>query len=151
MSALFSTPRHTTVLQHTRGKTTQTPVSSTHGHRSKAVACIPVDGWTVAFKATKKNTHTMFAVRNTTPQQLRNDLAENVRHYRALKYLPPEKPLSQERCAWAAGIDRTMMSKIERAKTNPSLDTLLKLANYLDVSVADLLATPNHAPAGRKK
>ena len=32
-----------------------------------------------------------------------------------------------------------MMSKIERAKTNPSLETLLKLANYLNVSVADLL------------
>jgi len=81
----------------------------------------------------------MFAVRNTTPQNLRDTLASNVRHYRAVKILPPEKPLSQERCAWEAGIDRTMMSKIERAKTNPSLETLLKLANYLNVSVADLL------------
>jgi transcriptional regulator with XRE-family HTH domain len=44
-----------------------------------------------------------------------------------------------------------MMSKIERAKTNPSLDTLLKLANYLNVSVADLLAEPASAPTGRKK
>ena len=35
-----------------------------------------------------------------------------------------------------------MMSKIERAKTNPSLETLLKLANYLNVSVADLLQMP---------
>jgi transcriptional regulator with XRE-family HTH domain len=81
----------------------------------------------------------MFAVRNITHQQLRDTLAFNVRHYRAVKILPPEKPLSQERCAWEAGIDRTMMSKIERAKTNPSLETLLKLANYLNVSVADLL------------
>lgn len=93
----------------------------------------------------------MFAVRNTTPQQLRDALADNVRHYRALKLPPPEKPLSQERCAWAAGIDRTMMSKIERGKTNPSLDTLLKLANYLNVSVADLLAAPASTPAGRQK
>lgn len=115
------------------------------------MASIPVDEWTVAFEATKKNTQTMFAVRNTTPQQLRDALADNVRHYRALKVPPPEKPLSQERCAWAAGIDRTMMSKIERAKTNPSLDTLLKLANYLNVSVADLLAEPASAPTGRKK
>ena len=36
-----------------------------------------------------------------------------------------------------------MMSKIERAKTNPSLETLLKLANYLNVSVADLLQEPS--------
>ena len=85
------------------------------------------------------NTQVMFAVQNITPQNLRNTLALNVRHYRALKIPAPNKPLSQERCAWEAGINRTMMSKIERAKTNPSLETLLKLANYLNVSVADLL------------
>ncbi len=82
----------------------------------------------------------MSVVRSKTTQSLRDDLAANVRHYRALKVLNPAKPISQERCAWEAGIDRTMMSKIERAKTNPSLETLLKLANYLNVSVADLLA-----------
>ncbi len=82
----------------------------------------------------------MSVVRSKTTQSLREDLAANVRYYRAQKAPPPAKPLSQERCAWEAGIDRTMMSKIERAKTNPSLDTLLKLANYLNVSVADLLA-----------
>ena len=81
----------------------------------------------------------MSVVRSKTAQSLREDLAANVRRYRAQKAPPPAKPLSQERCAWEAGIDRTMMSKIERAKTNPSLDTLLKLANYLNVSVADLL------------
>lgn len=82
----------------------------------------------------------MSVVRSQTTQNLRDNLAANVRHYRAQKALPPAKPISQERCAWEAGIDRTMMSKIERAKTNPSLETLLKLANYLNVSVADLLA-----------
>jgi transcriptional regulator with XRE-family HTH domain len=92
----------------------------------------------------------MFAVRNITPQNLRDTLAFNVRYYRALKIPPPDKPLSQERCAWEAGIDRTMMSKIERAKTNPSLDTLLKLANYLNVNVADLLQQPSKPDAGWK-
>ncbi|MGV1044068.1 helix-turn-helix domain-containing protein [Limnohabitans sp.] len=92
----------------------------------------------------------MFAVRNTTPQNLRDALAVNVRHYRALKVPAPGKPLSQERCAWEAGIDRTMMSKIERAKTNPSLETLLKLANYLNVSVADLLQEPSKPASGHK-
>jgi transcriptional regulator with XRE-family HTH domain len=92
----------------------------------------------------------MFAVRNITPQNLRDNLAFNVRHYRALKIPPPDKPLSQERCAWEAGIDRTMMSKIERAKTNPSLETLLKLANYLNVNVADLLQEPSKPASGRK-
>ncbi len=82
----------------------------------------------------------MSVVRSKTPQSLRDDLAANVRHFRALKAIQPAKPISQERCACEAGIDPTMMSKIERAKTNPSLETLLKLANYLNVSVADLLA-----------
>ena len=58
--------------------------------------------------------------------------------------------ISQERCALEAGIDRTTMSKIERAKTNPSLDTLLKLANYLNVSVADLLTDPSKSNKARK-
>jgi transcriptional regulator with XRE-family HTH domain len=88
----------------------------------------------------------MSVVRSKTTQSLREDLAANVRHYRAQKAPPPAKPLSQERCAWEAGIDRTMMSKIERAKTNPSLDTLLKLANYLNVSVADLLTEREATP-----
>jgi transcriptional regulator with XRE-family HTH domain len=43
-----------------------------------------------------------------------------------------------------------MMSKIERAKTNPSLETLLKLANYLNVSVADLLQEPSKPASGHK-
>lgn len=84
----------------------------------------------------------MAAVQTITPQDLRDALASNVRHFRRLKTPASGKPLSQERCAWEAGIDRTMMSKIERAKTNPSLETLLKLANYLNVSVADLLQMP---------
>ena len=88
----------------------------------------------------------MSDVRSKTTQSLRDDLAANVRHYRALKAAQPGKPLSQERCAWEAGIDRTMMSKIERAKTNPSLETLLKLANYLNVSVADLLTEREATP-----
>ena len=82
----------------------------------------------------------MSDVRSKTTQSLRDDLAANVRHYRALKIAQPAKPVSQERCAWEAGIDPTMMSKIESAETKPTPETLLKLANYLNVSVADLLA-----------
>lgn len=66
-------------------------------------------------------------------ENLRACLAINARHFRTAK------GISQERTALEAGIDRTMLSKIERAVTNPSLDTLLKLANYLGVTVSDLL------------
>lgn len=66
-------------------------------------------------------------------EQVRSDLARNV------KALRQSKGLAQERLALEAGIDRTMLSKIEREVTNPSLETLLKLANYLDVNVSELL------------
>ena len=49
--------------------------------------------------------------------------------------------LAQERLALEAEVDRTVVSKIERAVTNPSLDVLLRLANRLDVELADLLAS----------
>lgn len=66
-------------------------------------------------------------------EQVRSDLARNV------KALRQSKGLAQERLALEAGIDRTMLSKIEREVTNPSLETLLKLANYLDVNISELL------------
>lgn len=71
--------------------------------------------------------------RSQSLEQLRACLATNAKHYRSAK------GISQERTALEAGIDRTMLSKIERGVTNPSLDTLLKLANYLDVTVSKLL------------
>jgi len=47
--------------------------------------------------------------------------------------------LAQERLALDAGVDRTVVSKIERGVTNPSLKILLRLANHLDVHVGQLL------------
>lgn len=68
-----------------------------------------------------------------TPADLRADLARNLRLTRL------GKGLAQERLALDAGVDRTVVSKIERAVTNPSLEILLRLANHLEVEVADLL------------
>jgi transcriptional regulator with XRE-family HTH domain len=53
------------------------------------------------------------------------------------------KGLAQERLALDAGVDRTVVSKIERAVTNPSLEILLRLANQLEVEVGQLLLPPN--------
>ena len=68
-----------------------------------------------------------------TLEEVRLDLAMNLKAIRA------EKGLAQERLALDAGVDRTVVSKIERAKTNPSLDVLLRLANQLDTTLAHLL------------
>ncbi len=68
-----------------------------------------------------------------TLEELRADLASN------LKSIRKAKGLAQERLALDAGVDRTVVSKIERGVTNPSLDVLLRLANHLDVHVGQLL------------
>lgn len=70
---------------------------------------------------------------NQTIAQLKADLARN------LKAIRVQRGLAQEKLALEADVDRTMVSKIERAVTNPSLEILLKLANRLDVEIADLL------------
>jgi transcriptional regulator with XRE-family HTH domain len=47
--------------------------------------------------------------------------------------------LAQERLALEAGVDRTLVSKIERQLANPSLEILVKLAVILRVPVTALL------------
>lgn len=69
-----------------------------------------------------------------TLEAIRSTIAINLRRYRA------ERGIAQERLALIAGVDRTMVSKIERELTNPSIATLLKLANVLGVTVSALLA-----------
>ena len=61
-------------------------------------------------------------------------LASNLRRLRAAT------GVSQERLALEAGVDRTMLSKIERQISNPSIETLLKLANRLAVDIMDLVS-----------
>ena len=60
-------------------------------------------------------------------------LAENMRRVR------DELDLSQEALALEAEIDRTYISGIERAKRNPSLTLIVKLANELKTTPAALL------------
>ncbi len=71
----------------------------------------------------------------------RSRLAYNLRRFRGVI------GISQERLALEAGVDRTMLSKIERQLTNPSLETLVKLSNRLRVDVSALLAPEPAAEA----
>ena len=72
-----------------------------------------------------------------TLEELKADLASN------LKVIRKAKGLAQERLALDAGVDRTVVSKIERGVTNPSLEILLRLANHLNVEVGQLLLPPD--------
>jgi len=66
-------------------------------------------------------------------KELKINLSENVRVLRG------SKGLSQEQLAFEAGVDRTLVSKIERTIANPTLEVLTKLAVVLGVPVARLL------------
>ena len=66
-------------------------------------------------------------------QELQLALSENIRVLRG------KRGLSQERLALEAGIDRTLVSKIERTIANPTLGVLTKLAFVLEVPVIRLL------------
>lgn len=60
-------------------------------------------------------------------------LAENMKRVRV------ELDLTQEDLAYTADIDRTYISGIERAKRNPSLTLIVKLAEQLKTTPAVLL------------
>ncbi|MNN47357.1 anaerobic benzoate catabolism transcriptional regulator [compost metagenome] len=66
-------------------------------------------------------------------EQLRLQLAENIRLMRRVKNL------TQEQLALMAEVDRTYVSQIERCTGNPSLMVLCKLANILEITTDQLL------------
>jgi transcriptional regulator with XRE-family HTH domain len=66
-------------------------------------------------------------------EELKLTRSENIRILRG------KRGLSQERLAFEAGVDRTLVSKIERVIANPTLEILTKLALVLEVPVIRLL------------
>ncbi len=58
---------------------------------------------------------------------------------RNVKELRLRQGLSQEQLALEAGVDRTLVSKIERVIANPSIEILTKLSVILRVPVVRLL------------
>lgn len=65
--------------------------------------------------------------------ELQAILSENIKRLRA------DRGLAQERLGLEAGVDRSLVSKIERQVANPTLEILTKLAACLNVSVDTLL------------
>ena len=64
---------------------------------------------------------------------------------RSIRALRSAAGFSQEGFADAIGMHRTYMGTLERGATNPSLDTLERVARGLRLSVSELL---RHAEAG---
>ena len=59
-------------------------------------------------------------------------LADNIRLLRA------KKKFSQEAIAELAGIGQNQISAIENGLANPNLETLIKIANALDIPLSEL-------------
>ena len=66
--------------------------------------------------------------------KLRAALAEQIRSFRS------KKGLSQEELAFRAGLHRTYISLVERAKKSPTIDCLIRISAALDVRASELLA-----------
>ena len=75
-------------------------------------------------------------MRKPDASPLRRRLAANVRRLRLAA------DMTQEALADAADLDRRHVAKIEAAQANVTIGTIVKLANALDVTPADLLARP---------
>ena len=58
---------------------------------------------------------------------------------RVLRDQRDTQDLSQEALALSADVDRTFVSQMERGIRQPTLTTLFKLANALDISPATLI------------
>lgn len=59
-----------------------------------------------------------------------------------LKTLRAEKHMSLGQLSEACGISKVMLSQIEKGTSNPTINTLWKIANGLQVPYADLIAPP---------
>ncbi|NWG52881.1 MAG: helix-turn-helix transcriptional regulator [Hydrogenophilaceae bacterium] len=65
-----------------------------------------------------------------------------------LRRLRTAQRVSQERLAADAGVDRAYISEIEREEGNATVDLLDRLADVLDVPLAEFFAQP---PPGSKR
>jgi len=59
---------------------------------------------------------------------------------RVLRELRAKAGLSQEQLALSAGLDRTYISLLERGLRQPTLSTLFRLADILEVAPATMVA-----------
>ena len=60
---------------------------------------------------------------------------------RNVRKLRVAKGITQERLAFASELDLTYIGGIERGRRNPSLLVMVRIANALDASLADLIST----------
>ena len=85
---------------------------------------------------------------------MENLLAENEEYRRLLglriAQLRAQKGMSQRKFALVLELDRVTLNRIESGKGNPTLSTLERIAEGLDITLESLLAAQRHAPSFAK-
>ncbi|MEQ8526062.1 helix-turn-helix transcriptional regulator [Gracilimonas sp.] len=66
-----------------------------------------------------------------TDEQISRAIAQTLKHFRA------QKNLSQIALAEESGVHRTMVEKIESLKRRPTMHTIYRLCNAMDISVSE--------------
>jgi XRE family transcriptional regulator, regulator of sulfur utilization len=89
--------------------------------------------------------HSIFMAREMPSSNLRLALAEQIRLFRS------KRGLSQEELAFRAGLHRTYISMVERAKKSPTIDCLTRISAALDVKTSDLLAKAEKCAKGQAR
>ena len=59
---------------------------------------------------------------------------------RRIAQIRKDKGLSQDKLAWEGDLARSFIGEVERGLRNPTLINICKLADALDVKVADLVS-----------
>ena len=70
---------------------------------------------------------------------------------KAIQNLRISKGLSQEVLSGLANLDRTHYSKIERGLRSPTIDTLFKIANALDIPPHEIMIAIENAVNSKEK
>jgi transcriptional regulator with XRE-family HTH domain len=70
---------------------------------------------------------------------------------RVLREKREERGLSMRELAHQAGLSQAMISFVEHELRNPTLDTLLRMANVLKVDLSDVLRQAQKAQAPNRK
>ena len=70
---------------------------------------------------------------------------------KAIQNLRISKGLSQEVLSGLANLDRTHYSKIERGLRSPTIDTLFKIANALDIPPHEIVIAIENAINSKEK
>ena len=73
-----------------------------------------------------------------------------MKYGKILKSLRKDKGVTQQEIACELNVDRSTYAKYETAKSQPNFDTLVKIADYFDVST-DYLLCRNHQYIKNKK